>query len=213
VFASTRGLILAAALVATAALGGCSPLSSLSAASTPLDAYTLTPLAGEARVTGSRHLVVELPTASGAIVTDRILVRPNRLQAAFLSDGRWVDPAPQLVQTLLVQSLQESGAFRLVGRQALGLFPDYTLLTEIRDFQAERLPPGGPATHRVRVGLVLSLVRESDRQVVATRSIDTSVDAGNDATMTLVAAFDAATGAALREAVSWVAGVVGGGGV
>lgn len=211
--ASPRRLLVAGALLAAAALAGCSPLSSLSAASTPLDAYTLTPLAGEARFSGSRHLVVELPTGSGAIINDRILVRPNRLQAAFLPDGRWVDPAPQLLQTLLVQSLQTSGAFRLVGRQALGLFPDYTLLTEIRDFHAEPLPPGGAASHRVRVGLVLSLVRESDRRVVATRRFDAATDASNDATMTLVTAFDAATGAVLREAVAWVAGTAGGGGV
>lgn len=209
---ASRSGILAAILIAAGALTGCSPLASLTAASTPLDAYALTPLAGEASRPGSRHLVVEMPTASGAIVTDRILVRPNRLQAAFLPDGRWVDPVPQMMQTLLVQSLQSTGAFRLVGRQALGLFPDYTLLTEITDFAAETLPPGGAASYRVRVGVVLSLVRESDRSVVSTRRFEAAVDAANAGTLTLVTAFDAATGAVLREAVGWVAGTAGSGG-
>jgi cholesterol transport system auxiliary component len=206
-------IVAGALLIALAALGGCSPLASLSAASAPLDAYALTPLQAEARSTGSRHIVVELPTASGAIVTDRILVKPAPLQVAFLPDARWVDPAPELVQTLLVQSLQASGAFRLVGRQTLGLLPDYTLLTEIRDFQAETLPPDGVASHRIRVGLVLTLVRESDRSVVATRSFDAAADVGNAGALTIVTAFDAAMAAVLAEAVAWVGGITRGGGV
>jgi cholesterol transport system auxiliary component len=209
-----RAPILAAAfLTGLAALGGCSPLANLSAASVPLDAFALTPLETEGRAAGSRHLVVELPTASGAIVTDRILVKPAPLQVTFLPGARWVDPAPELVQTLLVQSLQASGGFRLVGRQTLGLLPDYTLLTEIRDFQAESLPPGAAASHRIRVGLVLTLVRESDRTVVATRNIDATATVGDAGALTMVTAFDAAMSAVLAEAVAWIGAVAGGGGV
>ena len=76
-----------------------------------------------------------------------------------------------MVQTLLVQSMQASGAFRLVGRTSLGLFPDNTVLTEIRAFQAEPGPPEGPA-YIVRIVLTMTVLREADGALVATRSFE-----------------------------------------
>ena len=105
-------------IAALALMAGCGAISKASA---PLDAYTLSPLpvSTPARAT-SRHLVVELPTSSGALATDRILIKPNPLQAQYLPKGQWVEPAPMLLQNLLVASLQNSGAFRLVGRDGAG---------------------------------------------------------------------------------------------
>lgn len=192
-----------------AALAGCAAVSAISGASTPLDAFSLTPLAGPGDSRGSRFVVVEVATSSGEIATDRILVKPNRLQAAYLPGARWVEPAPVLVQTLLVQSMQASGAFRLVGRQPAGLFPDNTILTEIRAFQVEPGPAEGP--YRVRVALTLTIVREADGALIATRSFEGGASAPSGAPLDIVAAFDAAMGAALREAVGWIAGAADGG--
>jgi cholesterol transport system auxiliary component len=204
-------LLRAAALLALLALPGCAALSSLSGAATPLDAYALTPLPG-AGGGGVRHIVVEVPTASGAIATDRILVTPTRLQAAYLPGARWVEPAPVLVQTLLVQSLQASGAFRLVGRDTLGLFPDNTLLTELVAFQAEAGPPEGPL-YVVRVAATLTVVREADATVIATRAFEARAGAASVDPLTIAAAFDAAAGQLLRAAVPWIAQATGAGGV
>lgn len=202
----------AAALAgALCALAGCAAVSALSGASTPLDAFALTPLAGPGGGSGARFIVVETPTTSGAIATDRILVKPNRLQAAYLPAARWVDPAPVMIQNLLVQSMQASGAFRLVGRQAAGLFPDYTILTEIGAFQVEPGPPEGPL-YRVRVALTLTVVREADATLVATRSFEGAGGAPSGAPLDIAVAFDAATGAVLREAVAWVDGATAAGG-
>jgi cholesterol transport system auxiliary component len=202
----------AAALVAALALPGCAAVSSLSGAATPLDAYTLTPLAGPGDARGSAHVIVDPPTASGAIVTDRILVKPNRLQAAYLPGARWTEPVPVMVQTLLVQSLQASGAFRLVGRQAMGLFPDNTVIGELRAFQAEPGPPEGPA-YLIRIALTLTVIREADGALVATRNFEGSAGAPSDAALDIAAAFDAAMGGVLRGAVPWIASATGGGGV
>lgn len=184
---------------------GCAAVSALSGAATPLDAYALTPLAGASGATrGGRHIVVEAPTSSGAIATDRILVKPSPLQAAYLPGARWVDPAPTMVQTLLVQSLQASGAFRLVGRTPIGLFPDNTLLTEIRAFQAEPVATDGEA-YRVRIALTLTLIRESDGAILASRNVERIAAAPSAQPLAIAAAFDAAMGEVLREAVAWMA--------
>lgn len=204
---AARALALVVALGGT---GGCAAVSALSSASQALDAYSLTPVNYAAQGRGARHLVVEAPTASGAIATDRILVTPNPLQAAYLPGARWVDGAPALVQTLFVQSLQSSGAFRLVSRAPGGLYPDYTLLTEIRAFQAEPGTEGGPA-YRVRVALTLTLVREADGIPIASRNVEARAGAGSDQPLAIAGAFDAAMGQVLRESVGWIGASIGGG--
>lgn len=198
----------AVALTALLALPGCAALSSLSGASKPLDAYALTPLDGPGDARGSRHVVVEVPTTSGSIATNRILVKPNALQAAYLPGAAWTTATPDMVQTLLVQSMQASGAFRFVGRTSLGLFPDNTVLTEIRAFQAEPGPAGGPA-FIVRIALTMTVLREADGALVATRSFEASAPAASAAPLTLAAAFDSAMGVVLRESVSWIAAASG----
>ena len=192
-------LLFALALTALE-VSGCSVVSKASA---PLDAYTLQPLAVAQGQNGSRHLVVDLPTASGALATDRILIKPNPLQAEYLPKGRWVDPVPQLVQTLLVASLQNAGGFRLVGRDAAGLTPDFVALVEVNAFQAEAPPPGSTAT-LVRVGLRLSLLSAPDNRLVATRRFDATEVAASTEALPLVTAFDVATRQVLAAAVTWV---------
>ena len=172
-------------------------------ATVPLDAYTLSPLPVVKGTASAQHLVVELPTASGALTTDRILIKPNALQAEYLPKGRWVDPAPELIQTLLVASLQNSGGYRLVGRDGAGLTPDYVLLVEVNAFQAEASALGTPDT-LVRVGLTLSLVREEDQSLIATRRFDQTASAATADTLALVGAFDQATRQVLAAAVAWV---------
>lgn len=194
-----------AALLSLALLSGCGALGAVSDASAPLDAYTLTPYApGGIPATGRRHLVVELPTSGGALATDRILIKPVPFQAQYLPDGRWSEPTPALLQSLLVASFQNAGGFRLVGRTGAGLMPDYTLMTEIQSFQAE---PAGPTAGPViiRIALMMTVIRESDRQIIAARPFTGSASTASDETAAVVAGFDSALQSVLRDAVQWTA--------
>lgn len=195
--------IIAALIIATSALSGCGAVSSLSKAGAELDAYTLSPVAGSgATVRGRGHLIVELPSSSGALATDRILIKPMPYQAQYLPEGRWTEPTPALLQTLLVASFQNVGGFELVGRTANGLNPDYTLMTEVMDFQIE--PSGqGPDQFVVRITLMMTLIRESDRRIVASRRFSTSEPATSDNTQVLVGTFDRALQRTLQEIVVW----------
>jgi cholesterol transport system auxiliary component len=168
-----------------------------------MDNYTLQPLPVVQGKGGSRHLVVNLPTASGALTTDRILIKPSALQAAYLPKGRWTDPVPQLVQTLLVDSLQNAGGFRLVGRDPAGLTPDFVALVEVNAFQAEA-PAAGTTQTPVTVSLTISLLSATDNRLIATRRFDASQMAATTDTLTVVSAFDAATHQVLSDAVNWV---------
>lgn len=199
---------LAAALATTALLSGCSALSALSGAATPLDAYDLTaptpPVT--ARSTTARQLVVEVPTAPGALSNDRILIRPHPLQAAYLPDGKWAEDVPVMLQTLLVRSLEDSNAFRYVGRRPLGASGDYALLTEVTDFQAEAAADGKTATIRLR--LTARMVREDDAAVLSSRSFTSSAEVGSTETLDLVEGFNAANQTLLTDVTTWALGTL-----
>lgn len=182
-------------------LGGCAALSSINEDSTTLDAYTLAPLAVVETPTRPVHLVVQLPTSAGALATDRILIKPSVLQAQYLPDGRWTDPAPVLLQTLLLASLQNAGGFQLVDRDGGGLMPDFTLMTELQDFQAEPNTTDTSVTVRVRVAM--TLIRESDVSIAASRQFNATAVAANNSTPALIMAFHEALRTVLIDAVNW----------
>ncbi|QCO55005.1 hypothetical protein EOK75_03905 [Pseudorhodobacter turbinis] len=197
-----RPLLLA--LCTVALLPGCSAISVLSGAATPLDAYDLNAPASppQARSTSARQVVVELPTAPGALATDRILIRPHPLQAAYLPEAKWTEETPTMLQTLMVRSLEDSNAFRFVGRRPLGASGDYALLSELTDFQAETTADGKAATIRLR--LTARLVREDDARVLSSRSFTSSANVASTETLALVEGFNTANQAMLSEVTQWV---------
>ena len=189
----------AATLVLTAALAGCAGLGGGPA----LDAFELrapsdAPVAAR---TLARDVVVEVPEAGPGLDLDRIMVRPNPLQAQYLPGARWIGNAPVMVQGLMVRTLQDANAFRYVGRRPLGPGADFALVSELTDFQAEQL---GEAA-QVRLRLIARLVREEDARVIASRTFQTTAPVSADlATMAVVEGFDTATAALLREVSAWV---------
>ncbi len=184
-------------------MAGCGVLGAVEQAAAPIDAFTLAPITPPEAAHSGLHIIVEPTEAAGALATDHILIKPNALQAQYLPAASWTDPAPDLVQILLVASLQNSGGFLRVGRDGAGLLPDYTVLSDLRDFQAE-VATDGSQTWQIRVGITLSIVRESDRTLIASRHFESIAPAAADDTGTLVNAFQSAMSAALKDQVAWI---------
>lgn len=190
-------------ILATVMLSGCAAITSLTDATTPLQAYGLRAPADAPAVRGSlrRDLVIETPTAGGALDTDRILIRPDPFQAAYLPKTRWTDTAPVMLQNLMLRSFEDANALRYVGRRPIGGTADYLLVSELTDFQAELGPDGNTVTTRVR--LTARLVRDSDAQILGSRTIQTTAPAASTEPAAVVAGFNEATSAALRELTIW----------
>ncbi|MFV0490345.1 MAG: ABC-type transport auxiliary lipoprotein family protein [Pseudorhodobacter sp.] len=196
-------------LATAALLPGCAALSALGGGS--LDVYDLAAPADApvARRTVSRQMVVELPTAPGVLMTDRILIRPRPLQAQYLPDGSWATETPEMMQTLIVRTLENSNAFRYVGRRPLGSYGDYVLVSELTDLQAEVQPEGAGDGATVRVRLMARLVRESDASVLGSRSFTASVPVATTETIDVVEGLNDATQEMLRQLSSWVLSTTG----
>ncbi len=188
--------------------GACAAISAIGDAAEAPDVYDLrpAPVTFVASGAGTRELVIEEPNTGGALDTDRILIRPNPLQAQYLPRARWSDETPALIQGQLLRAFEDARALRYVGRRPLGLTGDIALISELTDFQAELLPQGGA---QVRMRLSARLVREDDASIRGARVFETVVPAASLDTLNLVAAFDAAAAQLVPEVTAWTLQTMG----
>lgn len=200
----------AAAMTALTVLGGCSAIGALSDVSTPLSVFDLRAPAGAPVVQGSplaRDVTVELPTTSGVLDTDRIMIRPDALQAQYLPDVRWGDEVPVMMQTLMLRSLENTNGLRYVGRRPLAGSGDYAIVTELVDFQAEVGADG--LTTAVSIRMTSRMVRESDASIVSSRTFTAQEPAASSDTAAVVEAFDRAADAVLLDFADWTMTTLG----
>ena len=153
-------------------------------------------------LTGDAQLFVDMPTAPASLDTERIALGRGALSFDYFANAAWTDRAPALVQTLIIQSLENAGQIRVVARPSGELRPDAVLLTDLRRFEANYEGADQP---KVRVRLDCQLVRMPDRTVLAVRSFAGEVLASANDTPHIVAAFDDALHAAMSELASWAA--------
>jgi cholesterol transport system auxiliary component len=205
---TARSLRSLAAALALAALAGCTGLATLKDVTEANDLYELTPVVDfdPALPETAAQIVVEEPAAVSAVDTDRIAVKPNPYQVLDLPKARWVDRAPLLVQAVLVESIENTGKVAAVGRRAIGLRANFTLLTELREFEAV-MGPGEDPTFTASVRLTMKIVQEPDGLIVDSRSfaqqaVAQGVTRGGEA-LPVVTAFDTALRRAASEAVEW----------
>lgn len=186
-------------------LSGCAVISALDDATETLDVFELRAPPGIQKTsqrTLARDVIIELPSTSGALATDRIMIRPNTLQAQYLPDVRWSEPTPVMVQTLMLRTLEATGAVRYVGREPLGVSGDYALITEVVDFQAELTEDTDSAT--VLLSLIVRIVRESDARIVASRTFTANTVAASTETLQVIQAFDVASLQLFSEFAEWL---------
>ncbi|MEH6833076.1 MULTISPECIES: ABC-type transport auxiliary lipoprotein family protein [Falsihalocynthiibacter] len=196
-------------LVLLTVVSGCSALTALNDVSTPLDVYELrapVDIQATTRRQLPRDVIIELPATSGALATDRIMIRPNALQAQYLPEVRWSDSTPVMVQTLMLRSVEATGAVRYVGRQPLASHGDFAVVTELVDFQAELNADTQTAT--VQLKLIVRVIRESDAKIVASKTFRASAPSASTETQILVEAFNAASTVLFSEFAGWLPSVL-----
>lgn len=194
----SRRMAIAALALAPA---GCSGL--LGGGGPPTSLYTLTSL-HDFPSNGpplKLEILIDKPSSSDALDTVRIALRRNQLSFDYYADAAWTDPAPRMVQGLLVDSLQRSGRVTAVSRDTLAIRGDFELRIELRHFEAEYTGDAPLPTVRIELGLIL--VRVEDRAVVGTRTVATSAQPAKNDVPSVVAAFDEALRAAMRDTLTW----------
>ncbi len=190
------------ALAVLFGLGACSGL--LPGGGPAPNLYTLSPKTtfGEDLPNVSWQLVVEEPSAAGGLATQRIALRTNFLELDYFAGSRWTEGAPRLVQTLLVESFENTGRIVAVGRQSIGLRSDFNLKSELREFQAEYIN-GSNAAPTVRVRLNAKIIKQPRREIMASQNFEAVFRARNQSMEAIIEAFDEALGKVLKRIVEW----------
>lgn len=148
------------------------------------------------------QLILEAPIANTGLNTTRVALMNAPTQLEYYARTSWTDRAPAMVQTLMIESFENSGKIISVGREAVGLRADLLLKSELREFQAEywRNPGGPPEVH---VTINAKLVWATTRTIVATASFDSKVLATADQIDAIINAFDEALDDVLKDLVTW----------
>lgn len=195
-----------AAALCLSIVSGCSTISALGSAAEVLDVYELQAPDGlpEGPVR-ALEVIIEEPTTSGALQTDRIMIRPDPLQAQYLPGVRWGDTTPVMVQTLILRTLEGSARLRYVGRRPLGISGDYAVLTEIVAFEAAVAEEGEGAV--VTLEMIGRVVRDSDTRIMGTRTFSRAVPVPSVDRDDVIAGFDLAARQLFAEHGAWVLSV------
>lgn len=149
------------------------------------------------------QLVIEEPVAAGGLDSSSIAMHPNPTEVKYFADARWTGRAPKMIQTLLVESFENTGQITAVGREAIGLRADYSLKTELREFQAEYFD-GIDSSPSVRVRINAKIIKQPRQVIVASRNFEQVVKvSGNTEMLSIIRIFDSALGKVLKDLVEW----------
>ncbi|MGH6945141.1 MAG: ABC-type transport auxiliary lipoprotein family protein [Geminicoccaceae bacterium] len=149
----------------------------------------------------SWQLVVDEPRASPGLATDRIAVRRQPLHLQYYAGARWASTTPQMLQSLIITSLRNTGRIAAVGSSSADLRPDYRLVTRLVAFEA--VYPGGGTTPSADVRLDATLVGQPREEAVAARRFEATAKAKSAAVPDVVAAYNQALDQVLRDLAEW----------
>jgi cholesterol transport system auxiliary component len=164
--------------------------------------YRLTPKStfSEGLPTVDWQLVLEVPIANAGLSTTRVALQRSPTQMEYFANSSWTDRAPLMVQTLMIESFENSRRIVAVGRESVGLRADFILKSELREFQAEYFRGTLPS---VRVAINAKLVKMPRRAIIASQSFEAVAPAEADTMEEIILAYDNALGSVLKDLVEW----------
>jgi cholesterol transport system auxiliary component len=190
-----------ALLLGTLFLAGCG----LPGFSSPPQLFTLTPKNTfiEGLPTVTDQILIETPVAAAGLDTGRIALSREPTSLDYFAGVSWTDRAPAMVQTLMVESFENSGRVVSVGRDTIGLRADYVLKSELREFQAQYAGPDDAGPPLIHVRINAKLVVMPRRNIEAGKTFEALERARGTSFQDIIAAYDDALGKVLRRLVEW----------
>ncbi len=169
----------------------------------PPDLYLLSPKSTfrEDLPQANWQLIVEPPTANASLNSTRIALLRTPTKIDYYARSNWGDRAPLMVQTLILESFENTGKIVSIGKESVGLRADFILKTDLREMQTIYYEGGPP---KAWVGINAKLVIMPRRSIVANALFQHRVQAKADSMPDIIEAFDEALNKVLRRLVEWV---------
>ena len=167
----------------------------------PKTLLTLTPdaslPAGSARTgTEGSTLVVLTPSTPAIIANNRIAVRSNGNDVAYLADANWADAPAKLFGDLLSETIAAKTSRTVIDRRQYAAAPGARLSGELLDF-------GIDATARKAIVRYDAILMPGDGKPLLTRRFEASVPASPDV-QTAVRALNEAANQVAAQVAEWV---------
>ncbi|HVR69146.1 MAG TPA: ABC-type transport auxiliary lipoprotein family protein [Verrucomicrobiae bacterium] len=196
-----RDVCRAGLLALAGTLPGCGLLPEVSV---PVQLYTVTPKTSypETLESVDWQLVVEMPNAATSLDTPRIALQRTPFTLEYYAGSAWTDNAPLMVQTLLIESFESTRSITAVGREGVGLRPDYVLKTDLREFEA--IYEEGSPNPVIWVRINAKVVKMPERRIVSSATFERREASAGTKLPDIVAAFDEALGHTLKRIVLFV---------
>ena len=144
-------------------------------------------------------LAVGRPRAPLSLDTERIAIAGPATRFDYYAGVRWAEPAPLMLQALLVQALAADGRFSTVVAAPSRVPSDYQLEIELRRFEAES---GGSGPPVVQGAMQVTLIESRRGARVASLPATASVAAAADRRSDVLSAFDTATHQVITSVVA-----------
>jgi cholesterol transport system auxiliary component len=184
----------AAAVCIATLIAGCSTSSLLDSELPAPKSYLIAPLPPAASATQSAasqtDLAIGRPDVAPGLDTARIAVKRGQ-ELDYYRGTQWGGNTLEIVQALLVNSLQDQKLFRSVTSEQARVAGAYMLDSEVRDFQAEYTD--GKDAPSARVTIIGRLIRIADRALVDTIYATALRDASDNKMGAVAQAFEAAS--------------------
>lgn len=138
------------------------------------------------------------PSATGQLVTPRILVQPVPGEIEVSPQARWAQVPSGLLGDALFRAFEADGRVAMLDHANSGRFSDFELAAELRDFQIEL--EGGP---QAVVGVKLQLIGYPAGRILASHVLQARAPARSQQAPDAVAAFGEALQTLLPQMVDW----------
>jgi cholesterol transport system auxiliary component len=154
----------------------------------------------------SRQLLVDTPIAPAEIDTTRVALSRSPTTIDYFANAAWSDRAPAMVQSLLIESFEQTGKIPSVARDTAVLRADYILLPELRRFEARY--QNGEAPPTVLVRLLVRLIKMPERTIIGEDIAEGRETATANAMDAIVEAYNEALGSVMKRLVTWTLGTM-----
>lgn len=132
-------------------------------------------------------LLVQRPEISPAYDTPRMVYTVKPYQLAYYRDNQWAETPAQMIQPLLVRTLQQTGFFQAILNSPDSGQASYTLRTEVAELVQDytRSPPSARLVLHLQLfdesGQVVAEREITERQTMQAATSHAGVDAANEA--------------------------------
>lgn len=139
------------------------------------------------------------PQIAPGLDTERIALRRDHNQIDYYAGVKWASDASAMIQSVLVENFENTHRLKSVSNDLVTLKSDYTVLTDIRDFQVDYKKSNQPKAH---IRMTVTLVNTQSDEIVRTFTYDQSEAIGDETMQAIAQGFDKAQQAIMQKLVA-----------